>query len=475
MAKAETMGRVHCWVRALFMLSILFATSLVSFDQVHAADSEITIDQFDHSITYGEKIEVSSTLGIGPTPVTSARALFRPRGGETVWSYSYPQAEISSTSVSINFEIPTGAGSYYPPGTEFDVEFELTFGDESRESVRHSGSIEYLDPGKPWKRRNGDGYEIVYYGVDEQAVTDLISHTNSRIPRFKSVLGVSSTPNYKAIVFPTVADATPSFPPVSQTATDQLLFAGFAQPQYRLFVQGRISPTTFIHELAHLYTHEAISSVLTGGIPSWLNEGLARFLETGSPATSLSRLKSSTSPEELLSLRNMNTIPGQRSDVFIFYPQSGAIVGYIVEEYGDERMAEFLALMNRGRSLNEAFELVYDATLHEVENRWREMYGASPLPLSTPTPIPTLVVEDTRSTPVPLVDFSAPSSGSKPVESLNPTTVPQATPTFPTNPTMPTEQSDPNILVDALAIGLSIVVGVWLFLSRRGRPPKSDG
>ena len=457
------------------MLSILFATSLVSFDQVHAADSEITIDQFDHSITYGEKIDVSSTLGIGSIPVTSARALFRPRGGETVWSYSYPEAEISSTSISINFEIPTGAGSYYPPGTEFDVEFELTFDDESRESVRHLESIEYLDPDKPWKRRSGDGYEIVYYGVDDQAVTDLISLTNTRIPRLKSVLGISSTPNYKAIVFPTVADATPSFPPVSQTATDQLLFAGFAQPQYRLFVQGRISPTTFIHELAHLYTHEAISSVLTGGIPSWLNEGLARFLETGSPATSLSRLKSSTSPEELLSLRNMNTIPGQRLDVFIFYPQSGAIVGYIVEEYGDERMAEFLALMNRGRSLNEAFELVYDATPHEVENRWREMYGASPLPLPTPTPIPTLVVEDTRSTPVPLVDFSAPSSGSKSVESSNPTTVPQATPTLPTNPTMPTEQSDPNIFVAALAIGLSVVVGVWLFLSRRGRPPKSDG
>lgn len=171
----------------------------------------------------------------------------------------------------------------------------------------------------------------------------------------------------------------------------------------------------------------------------------------------------------------MNTIPGQRSDVFIFYPQSGAIVGYIVEEYGDERMAEFLALMNRGRSLNEAFELVYDATLYEVENQWREMYGASPLPLPTPTPIPTAVVEETRSTPVPLVDFSAPSSGSSPADSPKTTALPQVTPALPTNPIMPTEQSDPNILVAALAIGLSVVIGVWLFLSRRGRPPKSDG
>jgi len=464
-------------VRALFafLIAFLFLNISTVTDRIDAADSEITIDQINYSIVYGEKIVVSSSLRTGSKSVTSARALFRPQGGQTVWSYSYPDTEISSTSVSINFEIPTGAGSYYPPGAEFDIEFELTFADETRESVQHSESIEYLDPDKPWKRRSGDGYEIVYYGVDEQAVTDLISLTDSRIPRLKSVLGVSSTPDYKAIIFPTVADATPSFPPVSQTATDQLLFAGFAQPQYRLFVQGQISPTTFIHELAHLYTHEAISSVLTGGIPSWLDEGLARFLETGSAATSLRRLKSSTSPEELLSLRNMNTIPGQRSDVFIFYPQSGAIVGYMVKEYGDERMAEFLALMNRGRSLNEAFELVYDATLYEVENQWREMYGASPLPLPTPTPIPTAVADEARSTPVPLVDFSAPSSGSSPADSPNTTALPQATTALPTNPIMPTEQSDPNILVAALAISLSVVVGVWLFLSRRGRPPKSDG
>ncbi|MEK9675594.1 MAG: hypothetical protein VW271_03505, partial [Chloroflexota bacterium] len=124
-------------------------------DRIDAADSEITIDQINYSIVYGEKIVVSSSLRTGSKSVTSARALFRPQGGQTVWSYSYPDTEISSTSVSINFEIPTGAGSYYPPGAEFDIEFELTFADETRESVQHSESIEYLDPDKPWKRRGG--------------------------------------------------------------------------------------------------------------------------------------------------------------------------------------------------------------------------------------------------------------------------------------------------------------------------------
>ncbi|MDP6666432.1 MAG: peptidase MA family metallohydrolase, partial [Dehalococcoidia bacterium] len=393
--------------------------------------------EFVHQVSeidYGDKITINAHVKPGAEMVETVRALFRPRGGSTVWSYSYPETYVVDDGVSVTFEIPTGPGSYYPPGTEFEVEIEVTYQDREVASVRSPDSIEYLDPAQDWQRATGDGYTVVYYGVSSSSVNNLIAQTNSRISHFRAVLGVEDTPDFKAVVFPSVRDATPSFPPVSQTATEQLLFAGFAQPQYRLFVQGQMNPTTFVHELAHLYTHEAVLSPLVSGLPAWLNEGLARFLETGSSSNSNNRLRANVDPGELLSLRNMQAIPGQRSDVFIFYPQAGAFVGYLVEEYGAVSMANFLAAMNGGQPLQSGFELVYGRSLYEAENAWRLRFGADPLAIPSPTSEPSGPADgSTPSTPVPLVDYSAgmtDSSGpaATPAPVSQPTALPQTPP-----------------------------------------------
>jgi hypothetical protein len=270
------------------LVAILVSIALFPTQTASAGASRaLTIMQQSVEIDYGNKITITTKVDSGSDSddVTAARALFRPRGGSTIWAYSYPDFSVDGNEVSLVFEIPTGPGSYYPPGAEFDIEIEVTRANGEVSSVKSPEPVEYLDNANDWQRVEGDGYTVVYYGVSRSEVVNLVEITNSRIPSLKKVLGVDSTPDFKAVVFPSIKAATPSFPPVSQTATDQFLFAGFAQPQYRLFVQGQMNPTTFIHELAHLYTHEAVQSPLTGDLPSWLNEGLARFLETGSTSS----------------------------------------------------------------------------------------------------------------------------------------------------------------------------------------------
>lgn len=440
----------------------------------------LTIISQTVDIDYGEKISISAMVDAGPNilEIENVKTLFRARGGSTIWSYSYPEYSINdnhNNELSITFEILTGPGSYYPPGAEFDFEIEITDIHGERSSVISSEAIEYLDPANDWERVQGDGFTVVYYGVDRSKVEDLVATIDHLIPTLEATLGVTDTPNFKAIVFPSIQSATPSFPPVSQTATDQFLFAGFAQPEYRLFVQGQMNTTTFTHELAHLYTHEAVSSSLMGGIPSWLGEGLARFLESGSSESSNERLRDSVRPDELLSLKHMQTIPGQRSDVFIFYPQAGAFVGYLVEEYHHEAMADFLTLLNKGRSVQDAFEIVFNKPLYEVENEWRSLFNAAPLPIPTATIEPSKYDSDqSYRTSVPLIDYANTTSGNKTptpttAPSLLPTVTPKKTPV--SNPTLFEEKSEPDYVVASLVIGLSIIVGVWLFTSRR-KPSK---
>ncbi len=473
----------------------LIALFSVGTASIHTAkaDSALALSVTDQrvDIDYGEKISIATTIdtGIDAESISGVRTLFRARGGSTIWSYSYPQFKTNDSNISqlaVSFEILTGPGSYYPPGAEFDIEIEITDANGETASVISPEPIEYLDPTRDWKRVEGDGYTIIYYGVDRSRVDDLIAKIDHRIPTLEATLGVTDPPNFKAIVFPNIQEATPSFPPVSKTATDQYLFAGFAQPEYRLFVQGQMNATTFTHELAHLYTHEAVSSSFLGGIPSWLNEGLSRFLETGSSEPSNKRLRDTVSPDELLSLKHMLTIPGQRRDVSIFYPQAGAFVGYLIEEYSHATMADFLEQLNKGRSVEDAFELIYDKPLYEVENNWRALFGAEALPIPSATAEPSEHTDtEVEITSVPLVDYEAaanaasggntssqPQSTATTAPSSLPTATPENTPVF--DPSVFEDEQNPNWAVAGIVIGLSVIVGVWLFTSRSRMPKRKS-
>jgi hypothetical protein len=174
----------------------------------------------------------------------------------------------------------------------------------------------------------------------------------------------------------------------------------------------------------------------------------------------------------------MGTIPGKRSDLFIFYPQAGAFVGYLVEEYSHATMAGFLALLNKGRSVQDAFEIVYDKPLYEVENDWRAKFNADPLPAPVATVEPSeSASEQEENTSVPLIDYaSASAAGNQPSATSVPSQIPTSPPTIQPdfNPAIVTDDSEPDYLVASLVIGLSIIVGVWLFTSRRRAPRRKS-
>ena len=471
------------WMFILTLIVLFSSDDLITVNAQSAQLPEIIDQQVE--IDYGEKISVLTTIDLGDIVLNAEvkeaiRILFRPEGNGTIWSYAYPENtsksdfDFSENHVLINFEIPTGAGSYYPPGTEFNIEFEFT---DYAIRISSSNSIEYLDPDRDWERANGNGYSIIYYGISSNEVYDLIEEVNSRIPDIAATTGVTNPPKIKAIVFPTVQQATPSFPTVSQTATNQHFFAGFAQPKYRLFVQGQMNSKTFTHELAHLYTHEAISSAFRG-IPSWLDEGIARFLESGSSEPSNNRLRTMVNNDDLLSLSKMQTIPGLRRDVAIFYPQSGAFVGFLVEKYGPSHLAKMLQLINTGSQLNDAFEAAFGIPMLDVENQWRALFGADPLIKPSADTRDDDQYEDQKDVHVPLIDYKSINTSSTDNEMLERTTTPPDRTEMPkmdeNNPLVePENKLAANNIVAMILIAVSTLTGIWLFKSQR-RTPNSN-
>ena len=103
---------------AIAALALLVSAVLTSAPTAIADTSRVlTVMEQSFDIDYGKKITISLKVDTGIGSIDTVRALFKPRGGSTIWAYSYPGTTVDNSEVSIKFDIPTGPGSYYPPGT----------------------------------------------------------------------------------------------------------------------------------------------------------------------------------------------------------------------------------------------------------------------------------------------------------------------------------------------------------------------
>jgi hypothetical protein len=172
----------------------------------------------------------------------------------------------------------------------------------------------------------------------------------------------------------------------------------------------------------------------------------------------------------------MNTVPGQRDDVFIFYPQAGAFVGYLIEEYGADTMARYLAGIDKGQAVLKNFNEVYGRSIYEVENDWRSNFNATPITIPSPTSKPDKTIEHSiRSTPVPLLDYRTiskrTSNTTTPTSTVSPL-ITVAENSDATGRNNISTRSSSNQLVSTLTIILAIIIGLCFiaFLYRNYKP-----
>jgi tetratricopeptide (TPR) repeat protein len=126
--------------------------------------------------------------------------------------------------------------------------------------------------------------------------------------------------------------------------------------------------------LTHELTHSFINFKTSGNCPVWLQEGLAQYSEgrrTGSEArealTALSK-NSKLPPIERLS----GSFSGANSDVAgVVYAESLAFTEYLIERYRFYQVNELLNRLEKGDTLEEAFQQAFFVSLSQAQSDWR--------------------------------------------------------------------------------------------------------
>ncbi|MBI4306841.1 MAG: hypothetical protein HY678_11030 [Chloroflexi bacterium] len=392
-----------------------------------AAAASIRVLDQNYRIRFGDSIELTLEAASDGAEITSVQAFFRPQGTRTITTYSYPRFT-RGQQITATFEIPTREPTYYPPGVVFEVHY-LIRDAAGVEFETPPLQIEYLDPQFKWQRQSRNGLTIIYHDRPASAVQTLTNQVTDRIPRIESVIGKALDGDYRAVLFNSGAEARAAFPFISATTKEGHVFAGFAYADYSLFVLTNAETSGVVHELTHLIFGRATDTPAAKR-PSWLNEGLAVYFETGSRDATASTLKPAIKGDRLLTLRAMNSLPGRPADINVFYPQAGNFAGYLIEVHGDERMRWFISALRGGALPNNAALETYGRTLEELENEWRRAIGAKPLePLPSPTAIAapahvataapvaagTSVPQSEGASPVPASTAGEPSNATSPL------------------------------------------------------------
>lgn len=236
------------------------------------------------------------------------------------------------------------------------------------------------------------------------------------------------------------------------------------------------------HEIAHLYFYQATTSLSSP--PTWLNEGLAQYLEFDDNSLSLRAAEIAVLSGNRIPLYAITGSFGNQEDaVRLAYAEGLSAVTYLIEAYGEDGLAALLAAYKSGLYDEEAFLTALGVTPLEFEYEWIVWLGASPdlyptpLPTATLAPLPTIAMMTTptrrpTATPTP-TETALPTDTAVPTTTS--TTTPQPTSTITATPTatttltpttLPEPESPTNWVWWGAGLGLLIVAGALAALRR---------
>jgi len=146
---------------------------------------------------------------------------------------------------------------------------------------------------------------------------------------------------------------------------------GLFDGRIRLPVRGGLADRReFERVLTHEYVHALVHSVAAGGVPAWLNEGLAAALETGGA----DRARKAIARGTVVPLRQLERSFGSLPDSAVTgaYAGSALAVLEILDRVGPARLMGLVADLGAGADFDRAFTSWVQMPFADFEREWAE-------------------------------------------------------------------------------------------------------
>jgi hypothetical protein len=382
-------------VSLVSIVLITFALSVASHrafaqGRLDIANDQPTLD-FPNTITF--HVSIAS-----PTDITSVTLEYGDQEqtcGHVV-AEAYPQIT-PGQAVKADWTWDMRQSGSLPPGAQIWWRWRFTDAN-SQENVTDQKTVTWLDSNRSWETLTQGDIRLHWYQNSRSFAQDLLNTAYNGLARVEADAGLSTDQPIDLYIFASTQDMK------NAILYEPAWTGGEAFPEHNIVIIG-IGPSDLIwgrravvHELTHVLVGHLTFTCL-GGVPTWLNEGLAVYSEGELDPTSQTQLDAAIHNDALLSVRSLS---GQFSEVAdkanLSYSESYSLVKFLLDSYGRAKMTALLLALRDGSTPDEALIMVYGFNVDALEDVWRARIGAQlrpaaalPTAAATATFVPTIV------------------------------------------------------------------------------------
>lgn len=382
-----------------FLLAAMAAMLLFGVGGVAGADASgaVTVRSWSLASEFPEGFRVRLTASSDEDIESVAIRVRIGRHTRTGYDYLETTRRDGSLEGDLLWRTNTAA-SYIPPGTVITYSFEFVDTDGRRYETEKAEFV-YHDPRFVWREISSGPITVAYHGGSEPRAREILDTMLLTLDRMAPLLGADREEPIRVTVYDSWNEMRRAIPPATAAFDRHLITEGqaFTTVGTLLVLGSRSAAGTASHEMTHIIVHRAGEGVARK-VPPWLHEGLAEYGNVDPGRSYDDALRRGIRQDRLLPITHMGGLPGRANDVLLFYGQSKSLVRMMIDDFGTERMRDFMALYKSGESMDDALTGTYGLDRVALENRWRASVGASPLSAAysndeRPTPVPVPVIQ----------------------------------------------------------------------------------
>jgi hypothetical protein len=289
-----------------------------------------------------------------------------------------------STAVEVTWNWDMVRTGGLPPG--ISVQYWWTVKDAGGNKIETSPVVIRFDDGRySWQSLKQGMVTLHWYGEEQSFADEVMLAIGDSLDWLEEDTGAVLLEPIEIYLYANSQDLQGSmiFP--------QEWTGGVTYPEYRCIVIG-FGPEDFdwgkrvlVHELTHLAVHQITSSPY-GGMPTWLDEGLAMRSEGPLVYYFVALFDQAIANDSLISVQSISSPFSAISELsYLSYAESYYLIDYLITTYGKDKMFELLETFGEGVSYDGALLEVYGFDTRDLNRRWQEYL--SPPVEKTPEPV----------------------------------------------------------------------------------------
>ncbi len=265
---------------------------------------------------------------------------------------------------------------YEPPGV--DIVFHWRLVDAAGTMTESDPQVVlWQDNRFTWDVIQTDQVSVYAYNDDPDFNNDILSSAQATIDELQTRFGVERSRPLRIWVYNSSDDFSGA-----QASNSESWIAGASYPELGLILAvlppsnraelGRVVP----HEVSHQVLHQATDNPFNWP-PPWLDEGLAVYYQEGGNESFPAMVATAEAEGRLPSLRALNSeFPYDPGETRLAYAASLDVVRYLIDEFGEQKIAALIDIYREGVSHDEAVQRALGVSLDELDQQWKESIAA---------------------------------------------------------------------------------------------------